>query len=176
MGAIVKGSLRAYPAWQAQMAAAAVLRQLVRVASGEGVVNTIWHTYAIIEKFTPQAVPAMRAARQQHGEIGFDALNDVHIPVALAAMLLLIPIMGYGFRSREREDSGFGSAAFADLGRLAATTALSLLGNAVVCGVFANPHDRYGARLVWVAPLVVLLTFYRVYELRRDATAAQPAA
>jgi hypothetical protein len=176
MAAIVKDSLRAYPAWQAQMAAAAVVRQLVRVASGEGVVNTIWHTYAIIEKFTPQVVPAMRAARQQHGELGFDALNDIHVPVALAAMLLLIPIMGYGFRSRNWSDGGFRSAAFADLGRLAGITALSLLGNAAVCGIFANPHDRYGARLVWVAPLVVLLTFYRVYELRRHAAAAQPAA
>jgi hypothetical protein len=176
MAAIVKGSLRAYPAWQAQMAANAFLHQLVRVASGEGVVNTIWHTYAIIERFTPQAVPAMRAARQQRGGIGFDVLNDIHIPVALAAMLLLIPIMGYGFRSGAGGDGGFRSAAFADLGRLAGTVALALLGNAAVCGVFANPHDRYGARLVWVAPLVALLAFYRLYELRRRATAAQPAA
>jgi hypothetical protein len=176
MATIVKDSLRAYPAWQAQMAATAVVRQLVRVASGEGVVNTIWHTYAIIEKFTPAAVPAMRAARQQHGEIGFDALNDIHVPVALAAMLLLIPIMGWGIRSQGAQDGGFRFAAFTDLGRLAGTTALALLANAAVCGIFANPHDRYGARLVWVAPLVALLAFYRVYELRRRATAAQPAA
>jgi len=165
MGEIVKGSLRAYPAWQAQMAATAVVRQLVRVASGEGVLNTIWHTYAIIEKFTPSAVPAMRAAHQQHGDLSFDAINHIHVPLALAAMLLLVPIMLWGARS----------GAFADLGCLAGTTALALLGNAAVCGIFANPHDRYGARLVWIAPLVALLALYRVYELRQSAPAAQPA-
>jgi hypothetical protein len=35
------------------------------------------------------------------------------------------------------------------------------LANAVVCGVFANPHDRYGARLIWIAPLVTLLAIGR---------------
>jgi hypothetical protein len=59
-----------------------------------------------------------------------------------------------------------------DLGRLAATTACALLANAVVCGVFANPHDRYGARMVWLAPLVVSLAAFRLYEQRRDDAAA----
>jgi len=176
MGAIVKDSLRAYPAWQAEMAAAAVVRQLVRVGSGEGVVNTIWHTYAIVQKFTPRAVPAMRAARQQRGEIGFEAINDIHRPIAFAAMLLLIPIMGWAFRAGGPM-FGVRAEAFADMSRLAAVTALSLLGNAAVCGIFANPHDRYGARLVWLAPLVVLLACYRAYALRpRPAAAQQPAA
>ena len=38
---------------------------------------------------------------------------------------------------------------------LAATATAALLANAFVCGVLSNPHDRYGARLVWIAPLVV---------------------
>jgi hypothetical protein len=63
------------------------------------------------------------------------------------------------------------------MSRLAGVTALSLLGNAAVCGIFANPHDRYGARLVWLAPLVVLLACYRAYALRPGPAAArQPAA
>jgi hypothetical protein len=152
------------------------VRQLVRVGSGEGVVNTIWHTYAIIRKFAPQAAPAMQTARQQRGEIGFGALNDIHIPIAFAAMLLLVPIMGWAFRARGAA-SRFHAEAFADMSRLAGVTALSLLGNAAVCGIFANPHDRYGARLVWLAPLVVLLACYRAYALRPGpATARQPAA
>ena len=53
--------------------------------------------------------------------------------------------------------------AYAEVGvaALAATTTLALVGNAVVCGVFANPHDRYGARMVWVATFVVLMALAR---------------
>src|SRR6478672_2145867 len=53
MSAIVTGSLRAYPAWQVELALAATAHQLTRIASGEGVVNTTWHTYWAIEKFAP---------------------------------------------------------------------------------------------------------------------------
>jgi hypothetical protein len=36
----------------------------------------------------------------------------------------------------------------------------------VVCGVVANPHDRYGARLAWLAPLVVMLATVRLARHR----------
>ncbi|MBX9843543.1 MAG: hypothetical protein K2Z80_17220 [Xanthobacteraceae bacterium] len=162
MGLIVGASLRAYPAWQLQAAAVATLRQLVRVSTGEGVVPTAWHTVGMIEKFTPHAAPAMRASRQQQGELDFTAINAIQRPLALAAMLLLVPLMLWGMRRQPMHD----------LGRLAATIACALLANAVVCGVFANPHDRYGARLAWLAPLVVGLAAFRLYEQRRHETAA----
>jgi hypothetical protein len=165
MGLIVTESLRAYPAWQVQAAAIATLRQLVRVSTGEGVVDTTWHSYAIIEKFTPHAVPAMRAAQQQHGALEFTAINDIQRPLALAAMLLLVPLMLWGAQRQS----------MTDLGRLAATSACALLANALVCGIFANPHDRYGARLAWLAPLVVGLAALRLYEQRKDVEAALPA-
>lgn len=164
MGLIVAESLQAYPAWQVQAAAVATLRQLVLVSTGEGVVDTAWHSYAIIEKFTPHAAPAMHAARQQHGEVRFTAVNDVQRPLALAAMLLLIPLMLWGAQRQS----------MADFGRLATTTACALLANALVCGIFSNPHDRYGARLAWLAPLVVGLAALRLYEQRKDAEAALP--
>jgi hypothetical protein len=121
------------------------------VKTGEGVLNTLWHTYAIIEKFTPAAVPAMRAAHQQKGELDFTAINRLHVPVALASLLLLLGVIVLALR-RER---------FADFGPLAATALLALLANAAVCGIFANPHDRYGARLIWIATLVVVLVPWR---------------
>jgi hypothetical protein len=162
MSLIVGESVRAYPAWQLQAAAIATLRQLVHVSSGEGVVPDAWHTVVMIEKFTPHAVPAMHASRQQRGELDFAAINAIHKPLALAAMLLLVPLMLWGARRPPMND----------LGRLAATTACALLANAVVCGVFANPHDRYGARMVWLAPLVVGLAAFRLYEQRRNDAAA----
>jgi hypothetical protein len=93
----------------------------------------------------------MRAARQQLGELDFSAINALHVPVALASMALLLLIFALAIREER----------FADLGPLAAAAAIALLANAVVCGVLANPHDRYGARLVWVAPLVVALVLWR---------------
>jgi hypothetical protein len=151
MATIVIESLREYPLQQAGSALVATARQLVSVGSGEGVVNTIWHTYAIIEKFVPASVPAMRAARQQRDGIHFGFINRIHVPVALVSMLLLVPLMALGLRL----------SAYADLGLLAATATLAILANAVICGVLANPHDRYGARLVWIATVVVVLCALR---------------
>ena len=165
MSTIVVESLRAYPMWQAELAVKATARQLVHVGTGEGVLSTMWHTYVIIEQFTPSVAADMRAARQQRGELDFTVINRIHEPVALASMLLLIPLMAWGLR---REP-------FADLGRLATTIALALLANAVVCGVFANPHDRYGARLVWLAPLLALLAIHRLFAAKASGEATGEA-
>ncbi|MBX6426590.1 MAG: hypothetical protein IRZ09_11790 [Variibacter sp.] len=145
METIALGSLKAYPWLQARTAAVATARQFARVASGEGVVDRIWHTYAIVERFTPWAAPAMRAARQQAGGLAFTWINRVHVPVALGATMLLPALIVLGRRR----------ARLAPCGELAATVALALLANAFVCGVLSNPHDRYGARMAWLAVLAV---------------------
>ena len=151
MATIVRGALRAYPLLQIKAAAQATALQLVRVASGEGVLNEIWHTYAIIERDTPRAVPAMRAARQQHGKIGFEAINRLHVPVALLSLALLPGLIGFGIAR----------PAYGDLAAFGATIAAAVLLNAVVCGALANPHDRYGARMAWVASFAVMLAASR---------------
>jgi len=158
MRTIVLGSLRDYPAMQAETALRDTARQLVEVGTGEGIVTTLWHTYGIIERYTPSVVPAMRAARQQHGEIGFAAINMIDVPVAWAAMALLPVLLLLGAYNAE----------FADLGRLAATLMLALLGNAAFCGVISDPHDRYGARIVWIGVFAVALAVARAYALVRE--------
>ena len=147
MEAIVVGSIRAYPRANLEAALVATGYQLVEVGGGEGVLTVIWHTYGMIERFTPSAVPAMRAARQQRGEIDFDPINALHMPVAFASMALMPAILLLGWRRR----------AFADVGRLAATVMLAIVINAAVCGVLSGPHPRYGARLVWLCTLSGLL-------------------
>jgi peptidoglycan/LPS O-acetylase OafA/YrhL len=57
-----------------------------------------------------------------------------------------------------------------DLGLLAATVCFALLGNAVICGVISGPHDRYGARLAWVATLVVLIAAVRHFASDKGAS------
>jgi hypothetical protein len=46
---------------------------------------------------------------------------------------------------------------------------VALIGNALVCGLFSGPHDRYQSRLAWVPCLIVLLTGRQTVEraLRR---------
>ena len=65
MRTIVVGSLRDYPAMQLKAALVDTAKQLVMVATGQGVLTTIWHTYGTMERYTPSVLPAMRAARQQ---------------------------------------------------------------------------------------------------------------
>jgi hypothetical protein len=47
---------------------------------------------------------------------------------------------------------------------LLATVCLTLLGNAVICGVISGPHDRYGSRLVWIATLAVMVAAMRQWR------------
>ncbi len=151
MRAIVLESLLDYPWLQVEAALSGTAEQLLSIGTGYGVNTEIWHTYGMIEKFVPSALPAMRAARQQHNAIDFAAINRVHRPVAWASMALLVALVAFALVRRR----------FGELDWLPATVALAILANAVVCGALSNPHDRYGARVVWLAPLVLLLAFCR---------------
>ena len=166
MGFIVLHSLAEYPAWQAKAALAATAQQLVHVASGEGTTAWLGHTYAIIERYLPAQTKAMRAARQQHRDINFDAINQVHVPVALGSMLALVAIIGHALWRRRLDDVTL----------LAATVSLALLGNALICGVMSGPHDRYGARLVWIATFAVLIAAVRRFADDDEAPRASFAA
>jgi len=121
------------------------------VKTGEGVITEIWHTYGMMEMYTPAVLPAMRTARQQRGELHFESINAVHVPIALAGTVLLPILIVLALRRRLN----------ADLGLLAATAALAIVMNACVCGPLSNAHDRYGARIVWIAPFVVALASLR---------------
>jgi hypothetical protein len=157
MGYIAMHSLAEYPAWQAKAAIIATAQQLTDVATGEG--TTVWipHTYGIIEHYIPAQVAPMRAARQQHGGLGFTLINRLHVPVALGSMLLVVAIGAAGLLRRRLDD----------LTLLAVTVSLALLGNAFICGVISGPHDRYGARMVWIATFVALIAAFRHFADRR---------
>ncbi|WP_315719480.1 MULTISPECIES: hypothetical protein [unclassified Bradyrhizobium] len=162
MGFIVKRSLAAYPLWQAKAAAVATAEQLMHVATGEGTSGWVPHTYGIIERYIPAQVRQMRAAHQQHWEINFAVVNWLHVPVALGSMLAAAAIAAHAIWRRRRDDVAL----------LATTVTLALLGNAVICGVISGPHDRYGARLVWIATFAVLIAVARwLSGERTDGTA-----
>lgn len=153
MGFIVTRSLAEYPLWQAEAALAATAKQMVQVGTGEGTHGWIPHTYGIIERYLPEQLTPMRAAHQQRWQLDFTAINRIHVPVALASMLLVFAIFGYAIWRRRLDD----------LTLLAATVCLALLGNALVCGVISGPHDRYGSRMAWLATFAVLVAAVRYF-------------
>jgi len=162
MGTIVVQSLADYPAWQAGAALRAMGQQLLHVATGEGTNGWIPHTRGIIERYIPSQVAPMRAARQQNWQLDFTAINWLHVPVALASMLGLVALLAHALAKRRLDD----------LTLLAATVTLALLGNAVICAVISGPHDRYGARMVWVATFVVLMALFRAFADDEASTAS----
>ena len=147
MGFIVLHSLAEYPAWQAEAAIVATAQQLVDVATGEGTNGWLPHTYGIIERYIPAQVAPMRAAQQQHWDIDFAAINWIHVPVALLSMLRWLRPCG------TRSGAGGSTTSRCSLPR----SLLALLGNALICGVISGPHDRYGARMAWIATFAVLI-------------------
>jgi peptidoglycan/LPS O-acetylase OafA/YrhL len=100
----------------------------------------------------------MRAAHQQHWDINFNAINWIHVPVALASILLVFGMAGSAIWRRRLDE----------LTLLAATVSLALLGNAFVCGVISGPHDRYGARMAWIATFVGLIAAFRHFAGRDE--------
>ena len=164
MGLIVRRSLVEYPLRQAEAAIVATTEQLVLVGTGEGTNGLIGHTYGIMERYLPAQLKSMRAAYQQHRDIDFDAINRLHVPIALASMLAVVAIFAIAVWRRRLDD----------LTLLAATVTLALLGNAFVCGVISGPHDRYGARLAWVASLVALIALVRHFTRGDQAETSLP--
>jgi hypothetical protein len=151
MALIAKRALFAYPLAQASAALHAAATQLVMVATGEGSHNWMAHTWGIFETYLPRELPKLRAARQQQGELDFSYVNLIHVPVALVSMLALAALLLQAWRRRRLDD----------LDLFAATVATALLGNAFICGALSGPHDRYGARIVWLAVFVVLIAAAR---------------
>ncbi|MDO9062476.1 MAG: hypothetical protein Q7U92_26115, partial [Bradyrhizobium sp.] len=164
MGLIVRRSLVEYPRRQAEAAIVATAQQLVLVGTGEGTHGWVAHTYGIIERYIPSQLKSMRAAHQQHWDIDFAAINRLHVPVALASMLAVVAIFAMAIWRRRLDD----------LTLLAATVTLALLGNAFVCGVISGPHDRYGARLAWVASFVALIALVRHFARNDEAENSLP--
>ncbi|WP_322514414.1 hypothetical protein SR870_15400 [Rhodopseudomonas palustris] len=162
---ISREALKAYPWLQAKAAAKATWDQLVHVGTGEGTNGWLPHTYGIIERYLPDQSTTMRAARQQHWDINFNAVNWVHIPVALGSMALLLVILGRAAWRRELDDVTL----------FAGFVATALLGNALICGVISGPHDRYGARLVWIATFVVLIAAIKYFIDGRNADGDEAA-
>jgi hypothetical protein len=151
---IVLHSVQEYPLQQIETALAATANQLGLVATGQGIHNHIWHTYGIIKRFIPAEVPTSQKARQQRGELHFDLIERVHVPIALGSMLFVLVLLANAL-ARQRFD---------EPARLSATVTAALIANAFVCGALSGPHDRYGARIAWIAAFTVAIAMLQAVD------------
>ena len=154
---ITRESLVEYPGLHAAAAWRSFTRQLGLIGTGDGLNEHHWHTEWVFEKFRPDDLPAYRAARQRGEDIPFDAMNLVDVPVGFAAIAVL-PVIAAVFL--------LGPWASGP-GRLALFVFVALMGNAAICGILSNPHDRYQNRLVWLAVLACVVAGSAILRQRK---------
>jgi hypothetical protein len=149
---LVRQSILSYPGMFLLTGIRATGQQLILVATGEGFCELQTSTRDIFTNHLPRASKAFNSAHQQiclAPEI-FDFLNLIHLPVSLfSESSLLVIVLFAAYRKKY------------DVALLAAFIFISLLGNAIICGVLSNPHDRYQSRVVWLAPLVLGIALVR---------------
>ena len=63
----------------------------------------------------------------------------VHVTVGMLSLLGVLLLLQRALIRRRWDE-----AAAAGFG------AVALIGNAIICGTFSNPHDRYQSRLIWL--------------------------
>ncbi len=144
---IASESLKRYPwrsLWTGLYQSA---RQFGMFRTGDGVFPQESVLSQEFRDFMPKQMPDYLVARQQRGVLRFVDVNVVHYTLA-ALSLVWLGFVLWGAVRRGRWDRA----------TLPAFIFLALLGNALVCGLFSGPHDRYQARLIWVVPFVLLLT------------------
>ena len=143
---------QAWPDWLAASAGRA-LRQMARFGLGDGMDDKGPRMLARdMPRFgLPWVVPYMTESRQyRNGLLPLMPHGFAEI-VAAAGLLGLAALGGFGVLRRRSE-----------LWWPALLFLVAWFGNAAVVALAAPVHDRYGARLVWLAPLLALLLALRV--------------
>ena len=92
-------------------------------------------------------------------KLHFEPWNLLHVPVAGASMAMVPLWVLAAWRRRD----------LADLASLALTIRLALVANAFVCGVLSGPNDRYGAWLVRIATLLLVVALARLMPAVKKA-------
>ncbi|HEY0265548.1 MAG TPA: hypothetical protein VGC16_02280 [Rhizomicrobium sp.] len=158
-GRIIVESLKRYPVMHLRAAVYDSVLQFLQFKTGDGIEPQEWVLVPGFKRMIPRQLHAYLGARQQRGLIRFKTLNLIHVPVGAMAVLGLLLLLQHGMVRRAWDESS-----------LPALVLLGLLGNAIICGTFSNPHDRYQSRVIWLPALVLMLA------MARDRRALQPVA
>lgn len=155
--AMIAESLWRYPVMHIRAAVRETVLQFFSFKTGDGIEPQKSIVEPNFRRVIPAQIPAYRQARQQRGELRFKTLNLIHVPVGAMSVLGLLLLLQRGVVRRAWDEAS-----------LPALVLVGLIGNAVICGTFSNPHDRYQSRVIWLPSLVLLLA------VSRDRRALQP--
>jgi hypothetical protein len=143
---MIADSLTRYPLMQVKAALYDSVLQFFMFRTGDGIESQERILKPELSHDTPGQLPAYLHARQQRQRIRFEDLNMIHVTVGMLSLLgLILLLYRAGLRGRWNEAT------------LPGLVLLGLIGNAIICGTFSNPHDRYQSRLIWLPALVLLL-------------------
>jgi len=140
-------SLRRYPLTSLGTGLVVAFRQFWMFRTGDGYFPQQEVLDTEFRNFLPFQFKHYLEARQQRGVLRFADVNVVHYTLALLSLIWLAFVLRSAVRRRQWERAALPAFVF-----------LALIGNALVCGLFSGPHDRYQSRLIWVPALVLLLT------------------
>lgn len=143
---IIADTLRRYPWMHARTALDAAVKQFATFETGDQIEPQQWILYPDLQRLVPDQLSAYMQARQQTEPIDFDAINNVHTTVAVLSLGGMLFLMGWNAARRRWEAVALPAFVF-----------VALIGNAIICGVLSNPHDRYQSRVIWLPTLVVAL-------------------
>jgi len=149
--AVVKGALMAHPWAQLKASGGNVARQLLRFGLQDFATS---HRY--VERRVPEIAPSpvdgyahsRQLARRFHWKLA-DRVHGAVVAGSVVFCVLLISLKRLSGRlpPRQRET----------LVALAITVGIGVAANAVIAGTLAGAYHRYGARVVWLLPLVCAL-------------------
>ncbi len=149
MRRITVESFKAYPWMHVWTAVVATWDQFWTFKTGDELLDWHFHTEERLGVYLPESFDTYSAAPQRQGAIGFDTLNLLHEP---AAYVLVLASLALGLWATV---TGRGTMAW-----FLAFVWLALLGNAFICGVLSNPHDRYQSRMIVLAVLGTAAALY----------------
>ncbi|HSS13705.1 MAG TPA: hypothetical protein VLL04_07425 [Rhizomicrobium sp.] len=153
-------SLKRYPVQHLRAAVTESLLQFFAFKTGDGIEPQLSIAVPNFRRVIPEQIPSYRLARQQRGRFRFDILNLIHVPVGAMSILGLALLLQRARRNWHQ-------------GSLPALVLLALIGNAIICGTFSNPHDRYQSRIIWLPSLVLLLAVARDRRILQPVPEAQ---
>jgi hypothetical protein len=143
---MIVASLKRYPLMHVKAALYDSVLQFFMFRTGDGIESQARILRPEFTRDLPSQLPAYLRARQQRQRIPFQDLNMIHVTVGMLS-LLGVALLLYQALSRRRWDGAM----------LPGLVLAGLVGNAIICGTFSNPHDRYQSRVMWLPALVLLL-------------------
>jgi hypothetical protein len=158
---MIADSIQRYPLLQVVAAVKDSVRQFFTFKTGDGIESQERILRPALRKMTPRQLSAYLAARQQRGRFRFNSLNMIHVTVGMLSLLGLVVLLRTTYVKRRWRELAFPGLVLT-----------ALIGNAIVCATFSNPHDRYQSRLIWLPTLVLILARMkdpRVLQAERES-------